>query len=408
MAGVPVGDRLADSLPQLMNGRLGNEGHGGLSVADVQVKGAGAFPSQRLIGIEEFFDMPALWKLLGKNLNFVTERGAYKRVEMIVLRAFAATLDNLVQLKFGALAELVGALGGGETAPPFDELLGRYALQLFFLLRRVGHGGEEIKRGLVKHMVEQFFRAVFFIGQHQRLVFGRLENRGSHSKELRRALSHGFGGRTHGEGERLAGVGVQAEKGLDRFDRPLFFVVPMAAGLALGMAAHMVGIDSQQTPVIMSAGPPQLPQSYLQGLGLFDRVGIEQLVYRVVARDKRQSIGQFKTLLAQRAARPDAAYAEGGLMNQLEGQPRFDPRTGKAAPSLEQIPCSQAQMFGRQQPDSHHGPRDLVGQQLAYASLDAGGVRRFLALCSPCSLGLYLGCIRAKAMEFFFEGQTLQ
>jgi len=49
----------AETLTELVGGRLSDERHRHLSVADMEVEGSGAIPTESLIGLEELFDVPA-------------------------------------------------------------------------------------------------------------------------------------------------------------------------------------------------------------------------------------------------------------------------------------------------------------------------------------------------------------
>jgi hypothetical protein len=60
MSGVPVLKGLANPLPELMNDRLSEQGHGHVPIADVQIESAGPPPTQVLIKLEELLDVPAL------------------------------------------------------------------------------------------------------------------------------------------------------------------------------------------------------------------------------------------------------------------------------------------------------------------------------------------------------------
>jgi hypothetical protein len=69
---------MPEALAKLVTDRLGDEGHGHLTEADVEVQSAGAFPAQGLIGIEEFLDMPALRVVDGQVENLVAIAGSQK------------------------------------------------------------------------------------------------------------------------------------------------------------------------------------------------------------------------------------------------------------------------------------------------------------------------------------------
>jgi hypothetical protein len=64
-------------------------------------------------------------------------------------------------------------------------------------------------------------------------------------------------------------------------------------------------------------------------------------------------------------------------------------------------------MLGDEQPETHQVATDLIGQELAYAALEAGGV-------TGLGFGAVLGAVGFEswfrggtiAMEFFFEART--
>ena len=58
-------------------------------------------------------------------------------------------------------------------------------------------------------------------------------------------------------------------------------------------------------------------------------------MYRLIAGDKGQAVGQLKTALAEAAALPNAGDAQRGLMDQLQGQAWRDLRGGLAGPGAE-------------------------------------------------------------------------
>ena len=75
---------------------MGEQSHGGLSVTDMEVESACAFPSEVLVGVEEFFDVPAFGVVAGKELEVVEGRGAEKGFEVVLVLGFATALYDLV------------------------------------------------------------------------------------------------------------------------------------------------------------------------------------------------------------------------------------------------------------------------------------------------------------------------
>lgn len=246
---------------------------------------------------------------------------------------------------------------------------------------------------------------MFLVREHEGVAGGRFYDGGGHVEEKPCAFGSGLGRGPDGEGQGLPGVGIEAEEGLDGFDGAFVRIMPVASGLAFGIAAHGVGVDGQQISGIVSAGPAQAAQGELEGLGLLDGMRLEQLMNGLVAGDEGQAVGELESFLAERASPAYAAGAQGGFVDQLEGQARGHLRAVPCAPSLEKVPRAQAQMFGDQEPNPHHGSRNLVGQKRAHAPFEAHPVARFLALLAPGALGFYTGPVRTEPMEFFFEGR---
>ena len=95
-------------------------------------------------------------------------------------------------------------------------------------------------------------------------------------------------------------------------------------------------------------------------------------------------------------------------MDQVQSQAWPESLATGAAPSTEQIPSTQAQMFRRQQPDADVITRDLIGQQLANLPLKAGRIARLKTSFAPSALCLdLLECSsRQTGVEFFFANRS--
>ena len=95
-------------------------------------------------------------------------------------------------------------------------------------------------------------------------------------------------------------------------------------------------------------------------------------------------------------------------MDQLQRQTRFHALARLARPGAKQVPRSQAEVFGNQQPEAGHVVADLVGQTLPHAALDAeriavDGPRHVMADLRHDAIGV---SARAVLVEFFFAGRT--
>ena len=182
----------------------------------------------------------------------------------------------------------------------------------------------------------------------------------------------------------------------------------MAAHLALGAALDAMGVQHQQLSAEMAAGPAQFAQGELQALRSGDGAGIEQLMNGLVTGDEGQPVGHFKAFLAEGASAAQIAVTQGRFVDDLQGQSWCQFLRAGLGPAAEQVPGSQAQVFGHQQPDADLVAGDLVGQQLPDLPLQALRVGGF----SPLTLGGALGengCRRGlgiKGVEFFFAGRN--
>jgi len=238
------------------------------------------------------------------------------------------------------------------------------------------------------------------------LARGRLEDVGGQAEKFGRGLGDGAGRGADGEGQRLMGFGVEREKDLGCFDGTRRLERDLAAHLAFAPRAHAMRVNGQEVALIMTAGTADFSQGDLKGLGLGDGVPFEHLMDGLIGGDKRQAVGQFEALLAERAIAPDAGSAQSRLVDQLEGQARIEMRAGPAGPGLKQVPRAQAQMLGRQKPEADLGAGDLVGQQLANAAFEASVIARFDAHGAFGALGFDGGGEGSKRVEFFFEGPS--
>ena len=128
-----------------------------------------------------------------------------------------------------------------------------------------------------------------------------------------------------------------------------------------------------------------------------------------VAGHEGKSVGQLEAALAERALLPQARGTEGRLVDHLQRQTRFDALGRLTAPTAEQVPCAQPQVFGNQQPQAHQVAGDLVGQELPHAAFDAERIAGLGAGAFLGPLGLDLPISdRSILIEFFFEGRTLR
>lgn len=178
--------------------------------------------------------------------------------------------------------------------------------------------------------------------------------------------------------------------------------------LAFTVALNAMRINGENLTWVVSQGVAQLAEHDLNGLCFGYGMGIEQIMNRPITGDERQAVGYFKALLTEGALLAQAGDAQGGFMDQLQGQARFDFVRVLTGPSPQQVPGSQAQMLGDQQPDADKVAQDFVAEQLSDGPFDAARISRFGPAGFFGALGinqLWLGN-GERNVEFFFEGRN--
>ena len=71
MRGIPGSKGSTEALAELVGGGLSDESQGHLAVPDMEVEGSGAVPAERLIGLEELFNVPAFGIVVTKEWDIV-------------------------------------------------------------------------------------------------------------------------------------------------------------------------------------------------------------------------------------------------------------------------------------------------------------------------------------------------
>lgn len=410
VGGIPLAERLAQSLAELIEGGLGEEGEAHLAVADMEVEGAGALPAQGLVVVKELLDVPAFGEVDDETFDLVASIvGAKEPLEVIVGGPLAAALDPLGQWGSTRAANERTA-GGRQTGPLRAEGVGRQALPLATVIGLLRHGDQERPALPGAHLIEQLEGEVFAVGQDQGGAIVGGQDALGQGQQFQGGLGGGATGGPGEQADRLAGVGIQGEEGLGAFAGPAFFFVigTMATHLSLAVAGNAVGIDRQEAPGEMAPGPAHQAQGDLKFLGLGDGVGVEQIVNGAVGGDVGQAVGQFEAFLAEGATLPDAGDAEGGLVDQLQGQVRSDVPGGLSGPGAHQVPGAEAKMLGHQEPETDEGSGDLTGQELADVALETGGVGWFEPGGRLGTMGLQQKRRGGgtKDVEFFFAGRS--
>ncbi len=111
-------------------------------------------------------------------------------------------------------------------------------------------------------------------------------------------------------------------------------------------------IDGEDLPAVMSHGVTQLPEHELEGVGFRDSMAVQKVMHRPVADHIGQTVRHFEAPLAEGAFLPASGEAQTRFVNHLQCDPRLRFGTFLTSPVPENIPGSQSQMFGNQQPDT--------------------------------------------------------
>ena len=115
---IPLSNGQIESLAELMNGGLSDEGHGHVPVADVQIKSPGALPPEGLIGIEEFFQVPALGVVFNEGVEGIVMARRQEAPEAIVGVVFTAALNDLVERVIAlSMGEMERMCRDGQSDP---------------------------------------------------------------------------------------------------------------------------------------------------------------------------------------------------------------------------------------------------------------------------------------------------
>ncbi len=168
------------------------------------------------------------------------------------------------------------------------------------------------------------------------------------------------------------------------------------------------GVDDEDASAKVVAGVTEFAEGDLQLVGVGDGMTVEEKVDGDIGSDKGKSIGQLEAALPQAAAFADAGDAEGGFVDQLQSESRFDAGAGAPGPAAEQVPSAEAEMFGDEQPQADEIAAEAVGEGLANAGFDGGGVAR----AAPADIFGGMGfdgwdrSVRPEPKEFFFEGRS--
>ncbi len=184
-------------------------------------------------------------------------------------------------------------------------------------------------------------------------------------------------------------------------------VVAVVTHVPFAVAAHAMRIDGQDPSLEVTRSRADLAQGDLEALTVDDGSSAQELVNGAISRQEGDAVGQLEDVLVHGATVPQTGGAQSRFVDQLQRQARLDTIGPLRGPRADQVPSTQPEQFGSQEPNASQVSHDLVGEKLAHAPFDALGVAGDGGRPGLGALRLksWLG-VRAVTIEFFFEGRT--
>ncbi len=257
--------------------------------------------------------------------------------------------------------------------------------------------------------LKEFVGEVLVIGNDQGFGFRHgIQDESGEVKQARRHLSHRHGRGGQEETDWLMGFGVEAEEGRRDLVGADGGIVPVAWHLPLAGTGQAMRVDGQQATLKVATGPPEATEGKLKFFCLPDGMRHEQIVNALIRDNKGEAVEEFESFLAERTSGSHMNDSESRFVNQLQSHAGGQARGRASSPACQQVPGSQAQVFGCQQPEPDQIARNLIGQQLADAALDAEAIEFFAPVFSESSMGLQLDdrALGMELIEFFFAART--
>ena len=304
-----------------------------MTIADIEVLSTSPVPSESLIDIKEFFDVPSFGIVKGKSISFIIVSGGKKCLESPIACLFTQPLNELEEGIGLCVGELEGKLCRGKARPTAPEAFGRDAGKLLAKSRLHGHGNEQVKLRILVDLVEELLCEVFCVSEDQDAGFVWLKDVFCQIEQLRCGLRDRSGRSSGREADRLSRIRIEGKEGLSHLCWAGSVVFAMATHLAFAVAAYAMRIDGEEFPLVVSGSSPQESERYLKSLRVRDRERGQELMDREVGHDERKTVDQFEPLLAQRPFIANTRDAQGCFMDQLESDPWLDALAWLPGPS---------------------------------------------------------------------------
>src|SRR5215472_4031435 len=242
-----------------------------MAIADVEVVRTSPVPSEGLIGVEKFLNVPSFGVVTGESIGFIVVSRGQECLESPVVWMLPQSLNELHEGMRLSVGELEGQLGSGKASPTPYEAFRRDEGELFAHSGLHRPGNQQVKPRVLVDLLEEFLGEVLGVGQDQHAGGLRLKNGTCQLKQFRGSLGDGAGRCPGCETDRLGRIRIEDKEGLSHLGWARSVVFAMATHLAFAVAADPMRVDDQQCPLVVSGGSPQESECDLQPLRVSDR-----------------------------------------------------------------------------------------------------------------------------------------
>jgi len=150
----------------LVDDRLGEERHGHMAIADVEVVRTSPIPSEGLIGVEKLLNVPAFGIVTSESVGFIVVSRGQEGLESPVGWMLPQALHELKKGLPLRVGKLEGQLGSGKASPMPAEAFRRDEGELFAHSRLHRHGHQQVKLRVLVDLIEEVLGEVLGVGQH--------------------------------------------------------------------------------------------------------------------------------------------------------------------------------------------------------------------------------------------------
>ncbi len=150
-----------------MDDRLGEERHGHMARADVEVVRTSPVPSEGLIGVETLLNVPSFGRVTGERIGFIVVSSGQECLESPVVWMLPQSLNERKEGMRLRVGEWEGQLGSGKASPTPHEACRREEGELLAHSGLPRHGNQQVTLRVLVDLIEEFLGEVLCVGQDQ-------------------------------------------------------------------------------------------------------------------------------------------------------------------------------------------------------------------------------------------------